>query len=384
MSIGEKAWLPLPSDNRVQIGDKSLVSLNRFEDSLSLLAKKKGRTSLLMEKKHYDLFIFSKDKKTQALKLEALLSGFWGLSWSVSKEGVFQIKGVLNRLYDWLELSQLAERDNILYHFKALPGENLKPLIQEYMEKLFQNKASPEILWSFMPFVHIPKGAALSEYESLLRPFGLIPKEDPLWFAKKTFIDMEIALVESLSSSSFAFGGDTDVKDFLFSFSSLFSFLSFLKNSGRGKTLHHSRVKIQSGQKIQIHSGGQIPFHSYNMKTEQRSVQWKAYGLQLDIFPKLDKKNQIEIEIGAKISEPLAYVSTEGPPPLKTQSLKSKILLKNKQIVQLFQLQKNSKTLQSHGQFSFFSPFLNSLLSGKNRYAIQQFVFLQFHIKEGH
>ena len=365
----------------VQIGNKSLVSIHRNQKFFSLLAKKEGHTSLITDNKQYDLFVFDRDKKDQALKLDALLKTFWGLHWSLSKEGVFQINGMLNRLYDWLELSQLAERYNIFYHFKALPGEGLKPLIRFYMRSRFRKRISPDILWPHLPFAYIPQGELISEYESLLKPFGLIPKEDTLWFAKKRFIELEIALVENLSSSSFSFGGNSDIKDLLLSFSSLFSFLNFLKNSGKGKTLHHSAITGQNGQKIQIHSGGHLPFNSYNMKTEQKSVQWKAYGLQLDVVPKLDKKNQIEIEIKAQVSEPLSYASVGGPPPLKTQSLSNKILLQNKQIIQLFQLRKKSRASQNYGQLSFLPSFPNSLLNGNNKYEMTQFVFLQAKIK---
>lgn len=381
LSIGEKTLLPLPADNVVRIGDKSLVSIDKEQDFFSVLAKKEGQTYLITGNTQHDLFVFSKTKKDQALKLDALLKTFWDLHWSLSEENIFQISGTLNRFYDWMELSQLSERYNISYHFKAFPGEGLKPLIQFYMKSHFQDRISPDILWDQLPFASIPRGEALSAYKSLLRPFGLIPKEDPLWFAEKNFVELEIALVESLSSSGFSFGGASDTTIFQLSFSSLLSFVNFLKNSGRGETLHHSKIIGQSGQKIQFHSGGHIPFNSYNMKTEQKNVHWKAYGLQLDFLPKVDKKDQIEIEIEAQISEPLSYASLDNPPPLKTQSLRNKILLKNKQIVQLFQLKKSSKGSQSYGQLSFFPSFPNSLFNGKNTYEIMQFIFLQAKIK---
>lgn len=380
LSLAEKTFIPLPSDQKVRIGDKSLVAIHQEQGLLSLLGKKEGRTLLIAGKKQYELFVFNKEKKSQALKLDTLLKSFWGLDWSFSNKNIFQITGRLNRLYDWVNLAKVSQKNNILYEFKALPGEGLKPQIAHYFKIFFKDKISPEIAWHKLPFANLPQGVNILEYEKLLQPFGLIPKEDPLWLLKKPFIEIEMALVESLSSSSFSFGGGADSKNSLSSFSSLLAFLNFLKNSGQGKTLHRSSITGQSGQKLQIQSGGQLPFNSYNLKTEQKSVQWKSYGLQLNILPKLDKKNQIELDIKAKISEPLSFSSLDSPPPLKSQSLESKVILKDKQILKLFQLQKKSKGVQNRGYLGFLLPFSGSFLSGNNRYKITQFVFIQAKI----
>ena len=370
----------MPSSQKVQIGNKSLVVIHPEQGLLSLLAKKEGQTLLIAGNKQYEIFIFSKEKKSQALKLDPLLKSFWGLNWSLSDKSVFQVTGRLNRLYDWVDLAKASQKYNIFYEFKALPGEDLKPQITHYIKTLFKEKTPPEILWNQLPFASFPQGANLSEYEKLLQPLGLTPKEDPFWFSKKPFIEIEIALVESLSSSGFSFGGTRNSNIPLNSFSSLLAFLNFLKSSGKGKTLHHSSIIGQSGQTLQIQSGGQIPFGSYNLKTEQHSVQWKSYGLNINILPKIDKKNQIELDIKAQISEPLSFSSMDSPPPLKTQSLESKVLLKDKQILKLFQLQKKSKGAQSRGQLAFLSSFPSSLLSGKNKYEMTQFVFIQAKI----
>ena len=69
----------------------------------------------------------------------------------------------------------------------------------------------------------------------------------------------------------------------------------------------------------------------------------------------------------------------DKPPPLKTQSLESKVLLKDRQILKLFQLRKKSKGQQKKGYFSLFS-FPSFILSGKNNYHMDRFVFIQTKI----
>ena len=378
LSLTEKIFLPLPSNLQVKIGDKNLVQIHQEEGQLSLSAKKEGQTSLMTGGKHYELFIFSKEKKIQALHLDKMLKNFWGLSWSVSDKNIFQITGILNRLYDWVELSKVSRELNILYEFKAIPGEGLKPRVHHYFKSLFKDRIPPEILWHKMPLADLPQGTDLSEYEKFLRPFGLISRENPSWQLKEPFIEIEIALVEGLSSSGVFFGGAAD--NSLQSFSSLLAFLNFLKSSGQGKTLHHSSVVSQSGQRLHIQSGGQIPFNIHNLKTEQKSVQWKSYGLHLNLLPKLDQKNQIELDIKAKISEPLSFSSLDSPPPLKTQSLENRVLLKDGQIIKLFQLKKKSKGVQNRNRISFLPSFPNFFLNGKNKYEMTQFIFVQANI----
>ena len=382
LSPAEKVLLPLPPNKKVRVGDKSLMAIQIEQGWLSLLARKEGQTLLTTGQTKYEIFIFNKEQKFQALQLDQLLKNFWGLSWSLADNKIFQITGQLNRLYDWIELAKTSQKHNILYEFKASPGEELEKPIRHYFQSLFKDKTPPEIIWQKLPLAHIPQGEKLSEYEKLLQPFGLTPKEDPLWFSTAPFIEIEIALVESLSSSGFSFGGLSHSDHSLSRFSSLLSFLNFLKNSGQGKTLHHSSIVSQSGQKLQIHSGGQIPFNNYNLKTEQKNTQWKSHGFHLNIIPRAGKNHQIELDIKAQISEPLSLSSMDRPPPLKTQSLENKLVLKNKQILNLFQLHKQSQGTQSQGQLSFFWDFPSSLFRGNNKYKMTQFIFIQAQIAD--
>ena len=378
LSLAEQILLPLPPSYQIHIGNKELVMIQKKEKHFSLLARKEGHTRLIADNKQYEIFIFKKEKKEQALLLDLIIKKFWGLKWSLSDNNLFQITGKLNRLYDWVELAKIAKSHNIFYEFKAIPGEDLKPQIHNYFKNLFKNKHPLEINWNKLPLTYFPKGANKQNYETLLNFFGLSLQEDPFWLSKSPFIEIEIALVEQLSTSSFSFGGLSDSKSFLNSFSSLLAFLNFLKSSGKGKTLHHSSIVGQSGKKILMQSGGQLPFYNYDFKNEQKNSNWKSYGLTLNILPILDKKNQIEIEIKTQISEPLSLGS--GLVPIKNQSLESKVLLKDKEILKIFQLQKKTQGIQFQGQLGFLLPKTNSLLHGKNKQETLQALFIQAKI----
>ncbi len=383
LSPAEKIYLPLPANHKVHIGDKSLVSVQMEGGRLSLLARKEGKTLIVAGSKRYEMLIFNKGKKLQAKKLQKILEGFWGLRWSVSDSGAFQVTGRLNRLYDWAVLAQASQAFNIPYEFKALPGEGLKEPIEHFFKSRIQNRPPPAIAWRQLPLAYIPQGADLLEYQNLLSPFGLKPQEDPLWLFPAPFIEIEVAVAEELSSSGLSFGGEKNSENALSQYSSLLGFLNFLKQSGRGRALHHSSIIGQSGQKLEIQSGGQIPFASYNLKTEQSSVQWKSHGLRLNITPRLGKNRHIELTVKAQISEPLAFASPSSPPLLKTQSLENKVILKDGRILKLFQLQKKSRGGYKQGQLGSLLSAPLSFITGNNEYSMAQFVFIQARIQKG-
>ena len=346
---------------------------------ISLLALKTGQSRMVYGQSLYEILVLPESEKLKALLLDQSLKKMWGLDWSLSPEGRLIVNGTLNRLYDWIQLSKIAKQQHIIYEFRALPGEGLKPGIQSYFETVFEGLSPPEIAWGRVPpMAYIPKGSYLGEYESILQPFGLSPKEDPLWLSPSPFLEIEMALVESLSSEGFSYGGSTIPE--LEGFSSLLGFLNAMKSRGLGRTLHHSSALTQSGKALEIHSGGQIPFSLHNFKTETESLKWKSHGLRLELVPQLDRKDQIELKIKASISEPLPTSSSKGLSPLKTQSLKSRVLLKDGEILKIFQLEKKSSGEQSHGGLSFLLSLPSSLMGGSGKSQISQMVFVQAKI----
>ena len=190
LSLAEKIFLPLPLNQKIHIGNKNLVAIHKEQNLFSLMARKEGQTLLISGNKKYEIFIFNKEKKSQALKLDRLLKSFWGLKWSVSDQQIFQVTGNLNRLSDWVELAKISQQHNIPYQFKALPSEGLEKQIQYYFKQLFKKQAPPEIIWQKLPIVFIPQTILLSEYEKRLEPFGLTPKEDVLWFSISPFVEI--------------------------------------------------------------------------------------------------------------------------------------------------------------------------------------------------
>ncbi|MBC6415817.1 MAG: hypothetical protein GDA46_05440 [Bdellovibrionales bacterium] len=374
LSPGERLFLKAPSNQKVRIGDKSLVLIDLEGLNLSLLAKKKGQTLLVVGEKRYKLFILEDSLKTKALYIDQLLKKLKGLKWSLSPSQKFQILGELYRFSDWLDLKKAFDKYNFEYEFKARMDEELKNISSFYFKK---NLKKPfEILWDELPLVFIPQDSYLSVYQRKLKPFGLFVKEQKNWFFKADFLQIDLAIVENLSSSFLQGGG---LNQNLLSFSSMLSFLNFLKSSGQGKSLHHSSVLVQSGKTLELESGGQIPFTSFNLKSEQETTSWKSHGFKLNLKPQVGVKNQIQLHFHVRLSEPLAFKTGSSAPPLKNQTLQTEIVLEAGQIFKLFGLKKKHRSQNFKGSFSFVDEF-NSFIGGKNNSDMNQTVFIQIQL----
>jgi len=387
LSPGETFLLERPSNQTLRIGDKSLVTIKPVGDKISILAIKKGQTHLLSGSQNYKLYILEPELKLKALHLEKLFKEFKGLYWTLKKESSpsskskqneskFIILGELYRFADWLSLQKAFQKHFINYEFKANMDEGLKKASHYYFKQKLQKDF--EILWEELPFVAVPKGAPLNDYKKILSGFGLRLKEKENWFFKAPLLEIEFAVVESLSSFAVFSGGALDKE--LSGFKSLISFLNFLKSSGKGESLHHSSLLAQSGKSIDLESGGQIPISSFNLKSEQQSISWKSHGLKLKIQATVGVKKQILLKIQARLSEPLALSSHGTAPPLKNQTLETEMILEAGQIFKLFELKKSSKGSSYQGGLSALLKELNLFNGSHNKYDMSQYIVIRINV----
>ena len=369
LTPGETTRLPLPASYRVYVGQKDLLFLHSEKGSLVITGKKEGQTFLRMKNKVYPILIVKKELKQSILLVDELLKNFWGLDWSLDQNQI-KITGRLNRLYDWMNLAEVAKQNNIPYLFYATLGEGLQEPAEHFFKTLFhtqrENRSLPPpiIQWHNPPIAFIPQDSQDTEefYQKILKPFGLIPKTDSFWLIPALSIQIEVALLETTTNTSLAFGNPAP--------SSLLDLLNLLLSRGKGRLLHHSSLTAQNNRETTIHSGGQIPLTQYNLEIRQQSTRWKSHGLTLKITPHLDKKNTIRLQIRGEISSPFG----SHPPSLKTQTFSGVFDMKNGQILKLLHLKKQSEGGYFNGGLSLL-PL--SAKTDKQNYKMSQVVLLR-------
>jgi pilus assembly protein CpaC len=76
--------------------------------------------------------------------------------------------------------------------------------------------------------------------------------------------------------------------------------LNLLMADGRARILANPRLVCESGESASFLAGGEIPI--VIVTPETRTVEWKTYGIVLNLTPKMDQRERIRTHITAEIS----------------------------------------------------------------------------------
>ena len=93
--------------------------------------------------------------------------------------------------------------------------------------------------------------------------------------------------------------------------------LNLLAQQGKASLLAQPQLSARSGTKASFLAGGEFP---YSVATVNGvTVQFKPYGIKLDILPKVDRNGVIRATIDAEVSKIDASISTAAGPALQTR-----------------------------------------------------------------
>ncbi len=94
--------------------------------------------------------------------------------------------------------------------------------------------------------------------------------------------------------------------------------LKLLDESGRAKILARPKLLTLSGQKASFSSGGEIPVSTVSANG-QVSVEWKKYGVNLDVLPTVQESGSVKVDLRAEVSEVDFTKLVGGNPAIKTR-----------------------------------------------------------------
>lgn len=91
---------------------------------------------------------------------------------------------------------------------------------------------------------------------------------------------------------------------FLDHFADVNARINALMKKGKAKILSRPNISTMSGSKAKIQIGGQIPYAKSGSSGNDTSVEWKEYGIRLNIDPTVSENNDVTAEIHAEVSVP--------------------------------------------------------------------------------
>jgi pilus assembly protein CpaC len=103
--------------------------------------------------------------------------------------------------------------------------------------------------------------------------------------------------------------------------------LKLLDQQGKAKILARPKLLTLSGRQANFSSGGEIPFATVGANG-QSNIEWKKYGVNLDILPTADNTGGITVEIRAEVSDVDFTHLIQGNPSIKTRWAKTVIHVK--------------------------------------------------------
>jgi pilus assembly protein CpaC len=141
--------------------------------------------------------------------------------------------------------------------------------------------------------------------------------------------------------------------------------LQALEQNGRATVLAEPQLSTRSGYKATFHAGGEIPYSVASVNGV--TVQFKPYGVRLDIEPRVARSGAIRAVIDSEVSSIDTSVSSTNGPALLTRRTRTEFNVKpGETIVLSGLLQRNSSTDIEALPFLGKIPILGALFRSKH------------------
>lgn len=109
--------------------------------------------------------------------------------------------------------------------------------------------------------------------------------------------------------------------------------INFMASKGDAVTIAEPTLACVNGGSAKFLSGGEIPYSTVNANG-QTSVEFKEYGIKLDIYPRASEDGNIYTEIVSELSQPdPSLVSATGIPALLSRKTESQMNVRDGQTV---------------------------------------------------
>ena len=140
--------------------------------------------------------------------------------------------------------------------------------------------------------------------------------------------------------------------------------LQALEQNGTATVLAEPQLSARSGYKATFHAGGEIPYSVASVNGV--TVQFKPYGIRLDIEPRVSRSGAIRAVIDSEVSSIDNSVSTTNGPALLTRRTRTEFNVKPGETIVLAGLLQRTNSTDTEGiPFLGNIPILGALFRSK-------------------
>ncbi|MCB0307919.1 MAG: pilus assembly protein N-terminal domain-containing protein [Bdellovibrionales bacterium] len=338
LSPGQKRVFPLEGIKKVAVLHPELidVSVDSQQNQIILKGLKEGHTELVLidEKRHRQSIPVSVISLSVQMSREAdsTLEDIQGAFVKTYPNGVVSIEGNIYRVADYVKIRSLLFEYPLIRNRINISRHVIDYLAAQIQTELLKNRF---------------EGLSILKKQRGILVTGEVKTKDQIFeverIAQSIFPNAEVELTHQLRSdnsilidvkflevrkdvgsqigvnwpSSFSAQGQYSLLSAGSSSSLILSHdnpvtLNALIEKGIAKVLSNPTLLCKNGQSASFLAGGEIPIRLISERTA--SVDFKSYGIRLEITAKTDRSKNVSLDIFAKISDINGSVSVDGLP----------------------------------------------------------------------
>ncbi len=321
IGLGESVKLEVPRGSKVHMSDGGIVRTRALADAVILTGRRTGRASLrfLGGRDQKDRTVFVTERKlatTTRLFLKSISNGR-GLRLHTEAFPQLIVKGELLRLEDWSRLVQIARDSKVAWRLEAQ--------IFPYIKKEFRSRVEAELkrlAWPGQKLSIDDAGPTLTggtesssisaEQRLYVTTLGIQIETSSGLTELEPMVRTQIVIAEVRRNRSRSFGvtwGQGPEKaiatarllpSLQIPADQLVVALQAVEDEGDGKILAMPNLLCRSGGEAKFMAGGEIPIRVNSFSSA--GVEWKKYGIQLNVQPKADRMKRMRFQLSTEIS----------------------------------------------------------------------------------
>ena len=367
--VGEVKIMKVGNIDRIAVGNASLLSTSMLNNGqLLLIAEGAGDTNVHIwfnNGKEQDITIHISEQygslEEQMWEVEDLLEDVDGLNVRIVGERIV-LSGKIDKTYEAAITTVQAAFENVMDLTQKLdPGENdvlelptnkmvlMNIKVTEFNKNFLKNLG---IQWDTS--ITGPAGAFALDGAVNTR-FRATPRPTPSFNDALSTTDDATGSLFNVTSPLGYFGIATE----------LTSRINFAVDSGNAVILAEPRLATRSGGEAKFLAGGEFPIEISNINGT--TIEFKEFGIKLNISPEVDKKNNIRASVMTEVSSIDNSVAVNNVPGLLTRRTETQISMRSEETLVMSGLiqQEISKDIDKVA-FLGDIPIIGELFKSKN------------------
>ncbi|HEX8705235.1 MAG TPA: pilus assembly protein N-terminal domain-containing protein [Myxococcaceae bacterium] len=370
LGVGTQKVVTIPGITRIALGDPSIAEVKTIgNNQVLIIGQNEGKTTLLIWKSSgqrvsYLIAVRRQDPNEIISEIKKLLGEIEGVSVRMVGDRIY-LDGQAYTTQDADRIDQVVSLyPNVKSFVKIAP--NAKKLVAQNLNAAFQKAGLRNVQANVVGSTIFLEGSVESQQD--LQKAELITKaigekvENLLVVGIKRMILSEVQFVEIRRNSRDRYGiryptditGSTTVSAAIsqelfpgtfgagtsiigMQAGSEFS-IGFQGNDGYGRLLAQPKLVCASGEKAEFLAGGQVPIPL--ITNNQFSVEFKPYGVILNLRPTADRNGNIQTEIEAEASEidtsvAVSFGGSASVPGFRTRKVKTNVTVRHGETIVL-------------------------------------------------